>query len=431
MCQKQAYIHINIAMAKTTSENVGGRSATDPGPAQLRPNLTAMKGVRPARLCVQFRRAHATRAWCCRDSKSISICERYFMTHAHGYAVHDDHSPLVPFEFERRAPGENDVQIDILYSGICHSDLHQAHNDWSNSLYPMVPGHEIIGRVTAVGNAVTKFKAGDLAGVGCMVDSCRTCSACKDDLEQYCENGATLTYNSTERGSDQLTFGGYSDHIVVDQHFVVKVSPKLDLKAVAPLLCAGITTYSPLRHWKVGPGQKVGVIGLGGLGHMGIKFAKALGAHVVMITTSPDKGKDATRLGADEVLISRDDDAMARHAGSFDFLLNTIPVSHDLNPYVALLKRDRTMALVGVLTELNPPMTGVSLIFGRKSVAGSAIGGMAETQEMMDFCEEHGIVSDVEMIDIQSVNKAYERLVKNDVKYRFVIDMASLEVAAK
>ncbi|HEY4318636.1 MAG TPA: NAD(P)-dependent alcohol dehydrogenase [Herbaspirillum sp.] len=349
------------------------------------------------------------------------------MFQARGYAVHDKQSPLVPFTFERRDPGLNDVQIEILYSGICHSDIHQARDDWGGSLYPMVPGHEIVGRVVKVGAGVKKFKAGDLAGVGCMVDSCRHCSACKDDLEQYCEEGGpTVTYNGRERGSEQLTFGGYSDQIVVDERFVVKVSPKLDLKAVAPLLCAGITTYSPLRHWNVKAGQKVGVIGLGGLGHMGVKFAKALGAHVVMITTSPEKGKDATRLGADEVLVSRDAAAMAAHAGSFDFLLNTIPVPHEMNPYLALLKRDRTMALVGVLTELTPPVMGMSLILGRKSLAGSAIGGMAETQEMMDFCAEHGIVSDIEMIAMKDVNQAYERMLKNDVKYRFVIDMATL-----
>ncbi|GGF18187.1 alcohol dehydrogenase [Aliidongia dinghuensis] len=351
------------------------------------------------------------------------------MITVHGYAAHDAHSPLVPFTFERREPGPHDVQIDILYSGICHSDLHQARDHWSNALYPMVPGHEIVGRVVKVGAHVTKLKVGDFAGVGCMVDSCRACEACRDDLEQYCAEGATWTYNARERGSDQLTFGGYSDQIVVEERFVVKIPASLDLKAVAPLLCAGITTYSPLRHWQVGPGQKVGVIGLGGLGHMGIKFAKAMGAHVVMITTSPDKGRDASRLGADEVLISRDVDAMAAHAQSFDFLLNTIPVAHDLNPYMALLRRDRTMALVGVLTEIEPPLTGTSLIFGRKSVAGSAIGGMAETQEMIDFCAEHGIVSDVEIVPIQAVNEAYERLLKNDVKYRFVIDMASLRTA--
>jgi uncharacterized zinc-type alcohol dehydrogenase-like protein len=349
------------------------------------------------------------------------------MFHAHGYAAHDPHSPLVPFTFERRAPGVNDVVIDILYTGVCHSDLHQAQDDWGGSLYPMVPGHEIIGRVTQVGSGVHKFKVGDLAGVGCMVDSCRHCSACKEDLEVYCEEGVTVTYNGKERGSEQLTFGGYSDIIVVDEHFVVKVSPTLDLKAVAPLLCAGITTYSPLRHWKVGPGQKVGVIGLGGLGHMGVKFAKALGATVVMITTSPDKGKDAQRLGADEVLISTDPAAMKAHGNSFDFLLNTIPVSHDINPYLALLRRDRTMTMVGVLTQLDPPPNGINLIMGRKSVAGSAIGGMKETQEMMDFYAEHNIVSEVEMIAIQDINQAYERLVKNDVKYRFVIDMASLK----
>jgi uncharacterized zinc-type alcohol dehydrogenase-like protein len=352
------------------------------------------------------------------------------MIQVRGYAAHDAHSPLVPFNFERRDPGPHDVQIEILYSGICHSDLHQARNDWRNSLYPMVPGHEIVGRVVAVGAHVKKFQVGDFAGVGCMVDSCRHCSACEDDLEQYCEEGATWTYNATERNSDQLTFGGYSDQIVVEERFVVKVPGHMDLKAVAPLLCAGITTYSPLRHWKVGPGQKVGVIGLGGLGHMGVKFAKALGAHVVMITTSPEKGKDATRLGADEVLVSRDAEAMAKAAGSFDFLLNTIPVPHDTNPYMGLLKRDRTMCLVGVLTELEPPVSGASVIFGRKSLSGSAIGGMAETQEMIDFCAEHGVVSDVEIIDIQSVNEAYERMQKNDVKYRFVIDIASLKAAA-
>lgn len=352
------------------------------------------------------------------------------MTQAKGYAAHDAHSALVPFTFERRAPGPQDVQIEILYSGICHSDLHQARNDWHNSLYPMVPGHEIVGRVTVVGAQVKKFKVGDFAGVGCMVDSCRTCASCNDGLEQYCENGATWTYNSKLRNSDELAFGGYSDLIVVDERFVVKIPPALDLKAAAPLLCAGITTWSPLRHWKVSKGQKVGVIGLGGLGHMGIKFAHALGAHVVMITTSPGKAKDALRLGADEVLLSTDRAQMKQHARSFDFLLNTIPNGHDLNPYAALLKRDAHMVLVGVLTELSPPLIGGSLIGGRRSIAGSAIGGMPETQEMIDFCAEHGIVADVEMIDIQKVNEAYERLLKNEVKYRFVIDMASLKKAA-
>ncbi|WP_250624311.1 NAD(P)-dependent alcohol dehydrogenase [Pinirhizobacter soli] len=343
------------------------------------------------------------------------------------YAAQSPTSPIAPFAIERREPGEKDVHIEILYSGICHSDLHQAHDDWGGALFPMVPGHEIVGRVKAVGSKVTKVKVGDFAGVGCMVDSCRECSACKEDLEQYCERGATWTYNSKERNSDRLTFGGYSEAIVVEERFVVSIPASMDLKAVAPLLCAGITTYSPLRHWKVSPGQKVGVIGLGGLGHMGIKFAKAMGAHVVMITTSPEKGKDATRLGADEVLLSKDADAMAKHALSFDFLLNTIPVSHDVNPYLALLRRDATMVMVGVLTALDPPVMGGSLIFGRKHLTGSGIGGMAETQEMIDFCAEKGIVSDIEMIAMKQVNEAYERLVKNDVKYRFVIDMATMD----
>ncbi|MEJ1970585.1 MAG: NAD(P)-dependent alcohol dehydrogenase [Rhizomicrobium sp.] len=353
------------------------------------------------------------------------------MLQVRGYAAHDPHSPLVPFNFKRREPGPHDVQIEILYAGICHSDLHQARDDWGGSLYPMVPGHEIVGRVAAVGEHVEKLKVGDYAGVGCMVDSCRHCSACNDDLEQYCEEGGpTVTYNGKERGSEQLTFGGYSEQIVVEERFVVKVPANMDLKAVAPLLCAGITTWSPLRHWKVGPGQKVGVIGLGGLGHMGVKFAKALGAHVVMITTSPEKGKDAKRLGADEVLVSRDAAAMEAHKASFDFLLNTVPVGHDLNPYAELLKRDRTMVLVGALTELEPALKGMNLMLGRKTIAGSAIGGMKETQEMIDFCAGHGIVSDIEIVPIQAVNEAYERLLKNDVKYRFVIDMASLRNAA-
>jgi uncharacterized zinc-type alcohol dehydrogenase-like protein len=341
------------------------------------------------------------------------------------YATKAHNAPLAPFSVERRDPGPHDVQIDILYCGVCHSDLHQARNDWGNSLYPMVPGHEIVGRVVAVGAQVKKLKVGDLAGVGCMVDSCRQCNPCKAGLEQYCCEGFTPTYNGTERGTKQLVFGGYSEQVVVEERFVAKVPANLDLKAVAPLLCAGITTYSPLRHWKVGKGQKVGIIGLGGLGHMGVKFAKALGAHVVMITTSPDKGKDALRLGADEVLVSRDLDAMAKAAGSFDFLLDTIPVGHDLNPYTALLTLDGTLVLVGALTALEPLM-GVNVIMGRKSIAGSVIGGMAETQEMLEFCAAHDIVSDVEMIRIADINTAYARMLKSDVRYRFVIDMASL-----
>jgi uncharacterized zinc-type alcohol dehydrogenase-like protein len=346
------------------------------------------------------------------------------MIDVRGYSAQTAQSPLAPFRFQRREPGANDVQIEILYCGVCHSDLHQTRDHWGGALFPMVPGHEIVGRVVKVGAEVTRFKAGDLAAVGCLVDSCRQCSACNEDLEQYCERVPTATYNSRERNSEQLTFGGYSEQIVVEQRFVVSIPATLDLKAVAPLLCAGITTYSPLRHWQVGAGQKVGVIGLGGLGHMGVKFAHALGANVVMITTSPDKGNDARRLGADEVLISRDAAAMKRHASSFDFLLNTIPVSHDLNPYVSLLKRDRTMVMVGALTELG--LRGGNLMYGRKNVAGSGIGGLAETQEMIDFCAAHDIVSDVEMIRIQSINEAYDRLEKNDVKYRFVIDMSSL-----
>ena len=345
------------------------------------------------------------------------------------YATHSATDRLARFSYERRDPGPHDVQIDILYCGVCHSDLHQARNDWSNSLYPMVPGHEIVGRVVKVGSHVTKFKPGDLAAVGCMVDSCRRCEPCEGDLEQYCVEGCTLTYNSRERGSQNLTFGGYSEQIVVEQRFVVKAPENLDVKGVAPLLCAGITTYSPLRHWKVGPGQKVGIIGLGGLGHMGVKFAKAMGAHVVMITTSPEKGKDAMRLGADEVLVSRDPEAMKAAQGTFHFLLNTIPVGHDVNPYLALLKLDGTMALVGALTALEPPPRGRNLIGGRKTLAGSLIGGMAETQEMLDFCGKHNIVSDVEVIRIDEINEAYERLLKNDVHYRFVIDMASLKAA--
>ena len=352
------------------------------------------------------------------------------MIQTHGYAAQNAASALAPFTFERREPGPHDVQIEILYCGICHSDLHQARNDWSNSLYPMVPGHEIVGRVAKVGPQVTKLKVGDHAGVGCMVDSCRHCSACEDGLEQYCEEGATWTYNGKERTGDRLTFGGYSERIVVDERFVIRVPDGLDLKAVAPLFCAGITTYSPLRHWGVGEGQKVGVIGLGGLGHMGVKFAKAFGAKVVMITTSPGKAADALRLGADEVLLSTDRAAMAKQAGSFHFLLDTVPNGHDLNPYAALLKRDGTLVLVGVLTALEPALRGISLIGGRRRVAGSAIGGIAETQEMIDFCAVHGIVSDVEMVPIQAVNEAYERMLKNDVKYLFVIDMASLKQAA-
>ena len=348
------------------------------------------------------------------------------MIKTRGYATQSSTSELKPFEFERRDPGPHDVQIEILYCGICHTDLHQARNDWGGSIYPMVPGHEIVGRVTKVGAQVNKVQVDDFAGIGCMVDSCRKCAACEEGLEQFCAEGPTWTYNSKERGSEQLTFGGYSERIVADEAFVVKVPASLEMKAVAPLFCAGITTYSPLRHWKVGKHQRVGIVGLGGLGHMGVKFARALGAEVVMITTSPAKGKDALRLGAHEVLLSKDSAAMGKQAGRFDFLLNTIPNPHDVNPYLNLLKRDATMVLVGALTALEPALLGANLILGRKRLAGSVIGGIAETQEMIDFCAQNQIVSDVEMLPIQSVNQAYERLIKNDVRYRFVIDMASL-----
>ncbi|WP_036109006.1 MULTISPECIES: NAD(P)-dependent alcohol dehydrogenase [Luteibacter] len=347
------------------------------------------------------------------------------MIEVRGFAAKSATTPLVPFTFQRRDPGAHDVRIEILYSGVCHSDLHQAKGDWGNSVFPMVPGHEIVGRVVAVGSAVSKFKVGDFAGVGCMVDSCRECDSCKQNLEQYCTTHTSFTYNGTEQDKTTPTQGGYSTEIVVEERFVVKISEKLDLKATAPLLCAGITTYSPLRHWKVGPGQKVGVIGLGGLGHMGVKFAKAMGAHVTMITTSASKGEDAKRLGADAVLLSTDAEAMKAQVSSFDFLLNTVPVSHDINPYTSLLKLDGTMVLVGALTPLDGVIGG-SLMLPRRTIAGSAIGGMAETQEMMDFCAEHNIVSDIEVVDMSSINDTYVRLAKNDVRYRFVIDMATM-----
>jgi len=348
------------------------------------------------------------------------------MTKIKAYAADNKDANLKPLEIERRATQDDDVKIDILYCGVCHSDLHQVRNDWKNSVYPVVPGHEIIGKVIEVGKGVSNFKEGDLVGVGCMVDSCQTCSACKDDLEQFCENGATFTYNGEDKHLGGHTFGGYSENVTVSKEFVLRIPENLDAKAAAPLLCAGITTYSPLAHWDVKKGDKVGVIGLGGLGHMGIKFAHAMGAHTVMITTSPSKSEDAKELGADEVLISKDEDQMQKHAGSFDFLLNTIPVGHDMNPYANLLKRDSTMVIVGAVEPLDS-LHGGSLIMGRKSIAGSLIGGIKETQEMLDFCGEHNVVSDIEMIDIQNINEAYDRLQKSDVKYRFVIDMKSLK----
>lgn len=347
------------------------------------------------------------------------------MKNVNAYAAHSSDADLKPFDIERREILANDVKIEIDYCGVCHSDIHQCRNDWGNSTYPVVPGHEIIGRVTEVGEDVTKFKKGDLVGVGCMVDSCQQCDSCKDDLEQYCENGMVPTYNGGDKHLGGHTFGGYSEMIVVREKFVLKIPENLDTKAVAPLLCAGITTWSPLRHWNVKKGDKVGVIGLGGLGHMGIKFANALGAHVVMITTSPSKAEDAKALGAHEVLISKNEDEMKKHQGSFDFLLNTVPVGHDTNPYIALLKRDATMVLVGAIDSVD--VHGGGLVMGRKRVAGSLIGGIKETQEMLDFCGKHNIVSDIEMIDIQNINEAYDRVVNSDVKYRFVIDMKSIK----
>ncbi|MAN58953.1 MAG: hydroxyacid dehydrogenase [Flavobacteriaceae bacterium] len=348
------------------------------------------------------------------------------MKEVKAYAAHSEKEDLKPFTLERREVLPDDVELEITYCGVCHSDIHTVHNDWGGTKYPVVPGHEIVGRVTKVGENVQNFKEGDLVGVGCMVDSCQTCSACKEDLEQYCENGAVMTYNGEDKHLGGHTYGGYTEHIVVDKNFVLSVPDTLDEKSVAPLLCAGITTWSPLRHWNVKKGDKVGVIGLGGLGHMGVKFAHAIGAETVMITTSPSKKEDAKHLGADSVLISKDEKEMEKHAGTFDFLLNTIPVGHDLNPYINLLKRDATMVLVGAIEPLDP-MHGGGLILGRKRVAGSVIGGIKETQEMLDFCGEHGITCDVEMISMQEINDAYKRVQDGDVKYRFVIDMKSLK----
>ncbi len=338
-------------------------------------------------------------------------------------------SPIAPMTIARRAAGPKDVAIKILYCGVCHSDLHTARGEWSGVRFPTVPGHEIIGRVTAVGAAVTRFKEGDTVGVGCMVDSCRKCYSCDDGLEQYCRgpHGFQLTYNGWIDGSGENTYGGYSSAITVDEHFVLKITHKeSDLAAAAPLLCAGITTWSPLRHWKAGPGKKVGVVGIGGLGHMGLKLARALGAHVVAFTTSPAKVQDARDLGAHEVVVSRDAAEMAKHAESLDFILNTVAAPHDLDAFIALLKRDGTMTLVGAPATPHPSPSVMGLIFGRKSLAGSGIGGIAETQEMLDFCARHGIVSDVEMITPAEIEAAYGRMLKSDVKYRFVIDMAAL-----
>lgn len=349
------------------------------------------------------------------------------MLNVRGFAALSQSTPVEPHQFTRRDPRENDVVIDILYCGVCHSDIHQARNEWGNSLYPMVPGHEIIGKVTYTGNKVSKVKIGDIVGVGCMVDSCQHCNACNEGLEQYCENGFTGTYNSIDEHDKLPTYGGYSESIVVSDKFVLTIPKNMDLKSAAPLLCAGITTYSPIRHWKIGKGHKVAVVGLGGLGHMALKFAKALGADVTLFTRTPSKEQEAKRLGADHVVLSTDPAQMKAVNSYFDFILDTVPHQHDLNPYIKTLKRDGTHVLVGLLEPIEPALKSNALIGGRRSVAGSLIGGIAETQEMLDFCAEHNITCDVEMIDIQDINTAYSRMLKSDVKYRFVIDMASLK----
>jgi len=350
------------------------------------------------------------------------------MYNAKAYSAGSATSRLASTTVVRRDPTEHDVQIEILFCGVCHSDLHSVRNEWSSvmpTVYPIVPGHEIVGRVTKVGSAVTKYKPGDLAAVGCMVDSDRTCPECRAGLEQFCAHG-TLTYNSPDKHLGGVTFGGYSDSVVVDERFVLRVPSNLDLAGAAPLLCAGITTYSPMRHWGVTKGKKAGVVGLGGLGHMGVKIAHALGAHVVVFTTSPNKKEDAIRLGADEVVLSRNADEMQKHAGSFDFILDAVSAAHDINAYIQLLRRDGNITLVGA-PEKPLAISVFGLIFRRRSLSGSPIGGIPETQEMLDFCSAHNITADVEIIPIQKVNEAYERLVKSDVKYRFSIDMASLK----
>lgn len=347
------------------------------------------------------------------------------MIKAHGYAVKNASDKLSPFQFERRELNENDVLIEILFCGVCHSDIHQVRNEWGGSNYPMVPGHEIVGRVQRVGSKVSKFKAGDIAGVGCMVDSCGHCGSCHDNVEQFCEQGVSFTYNGFEQDKKTPTYGGYSDCIVVKEKFVLKISPKLDLARVAPLLCAGITTYSPMRQWQVKSGQKVGIVGLGGLGHMGIKFAHSFGAHVTLFTTSVSKREDALKLGADAVILSKNLEEMAQQNNTFDFILDTVSNKHDINPYLQLLKRDGVLVLVGIPNE--PVLLNVgNLILPRKKLVGSLIGGIAETQEMLDYCAKHNILCDIEQIPVEKINEAYERMLKNDIKYRFVIDMKSL-----
>jgi uncharacterized zinc-type alcohol dehydrogenase-like protein len=347
------------------------------------------------------------------------------MIAAKAYAAQNATSPLAPFSLERRKPGAHDVLIDILYCGVCHSDIHQVRNEWGGAKYPMVPGHEIVGRVAEVGAAVTKFKVGDLAGIGCLVDSCRTCSSCAENQEQYCENGSVGTYNSFEKDKKTLTFGGYSDKIVADENFVLKVSDKLLLERVAPLLCAGITTYSPLRQWKVGKGHRVAVLGLGGLGHMAVKFAAAMGAEVTVLSTSPSKGSDAKQLGAQKFVVTKNEAELNSVKNYFDFIIDTVSAEHDINLYLTLLRLDGTMIMLGIPPD-DPKIRVFNLIGKRRRLAGSLIGGIKETQEMLDYCAEHNIMSDVEVIPINEINNAYERMIKGDVHYRFVIDLKTL-----
>jgi uncharacterized zinc-type alcohol dehydrogenase-like protein len=348
------------------------------------------------------------------------------MQNIQAFAAHSATTPLGPHTIHRREPGPQDVEIDIRYCGVCHSDIHQARNEWGGSSFPMVPGHEIVGVVTRVGEKVSRFKAGDLAGIGCFVDSCRTCYNCKSGEEQFCENGAAWTYNGTEMDRKTPTYGGYSTLIVTDEQYTLKVSPKLDLAGVAPLLCAGITTYSPLRHWKVGKGSKVAIFGLGGLGHMGVKFAAAFGAEVTVLSTSRAKEADARRMGAHDFVVIGDDAEMAKRKNHFNFILNTVSAHHDYNKYLGLLALEGTMTLVGVPPE-HIPVSANALIGRRRNLSGSLIGGIRETQEMLDFCAEKNIVSDIELIPIQQINEAYERMIRSDVRYRFVIDIASLK----
>jgi len=347
------------------------------------------------------------------------------MASVKAYAAQNDHAPLAPWTIERRDPKPHDVQMEILFCGVCHSDLHFARNEWGMTVFPVVPGHEIVGKVTAVGNHVKKFKVGDLAAIGCLVDSCRECDNCKDGLEQYCAQGGVFTYGGNERDGSGVTHGGYSKSILAHEDFVLKISDKLDLAATAPLLCAGITTYSPLRHWKIGPDMKVGILGLGGLGHMGVKFAVSMGAEVTMLSHSPSKEKDAQRLGAHKFVLTSDESQAKSVAGYFDFILDTVSAQHDYNFYLGMLKTNGTMVCVGV-PPAPTPVHSMSLIFGRKTLGGSLIGGLPETQEMLDYCAEHNIVSDIELIRMDQINEAYERMLKGDVRYRFVIDMSSL-----